>query len=67
LTLPVIDRLEFTPYAKRQLEKLPRDLQKRTAEKLEFFLKSDHPLNYAKPLVNLPPATNALAGWPPKK
>lgn len=47
--------LFFTPHGQNDLEKLPRDLQKRILRKIEFFSSRDNPISFAKPLGNLPP------------
>lgn len=51
-------KVEFTSKGKRDLEKLPLDIQKRTIKKIKFFAVQPNPLIFTKPLVNLPPATH---------
>ncbi len=41
----------FTPTALKDLRKLPRSVQKRIKEKLEFYLSRVEPLNYAVKLI----------------
>lgn len=41
----------FKPTAVKDLKKLPKTLQKRIKEKLEFYLKQTEPLDYAVLLV----------------
>lgn len=41
----------FKPTALKDLKKLPKTLQKRIKEKLEFYLTKAEPLDYAVPLV----------------
>lgn len=51
-------KVKFTPKGANDLEKLPSQLQKRIIKKLEFFAKQSNPLEFSKPLVNLPPSTH---------
>ena len=53
----MIKRIEFTSCGEREFKKLPVPLQKRIVEKIELYIQSGNPLSFAKPLVNLPPAT----------
>jgi len=39
---------DFTQKAKREIKKLSKEDQKRIFEKLEFYLKSPNPLDFAK-------------------
>lgn len=48
----------FTPRGKRELESLPRDIQRRIHKKLLENAGLPNPLIRAKPLINLPPATH---------
>ncbi len=48
----------FSPRGKKDLERLPKDLQKRILKKLTFFASQENPVSFAKPLVNLPPLTH---------
>jgi len=48
----------FTPHGKKDIEKLPKDIQKRIIKKLTFFSSQINPLSFSKPLVDLPPATH---------
>lgn len=50
-------KIQFTPKGAKDLEKLPKDLQKRIIKKLMFFATQEDPLKFSKQLVNLPPAT----------
>lgn len=50
--------VKFTPKGVKDLEKLPRDIQRRVIKKLQFFVTQKDPLLFSKPLVNLPPATH---------
>ena len=50
--------VKFTPRGLKDLEKLPKDIQKRIIKKLEFFRSQVDPLIFSKPLVNLSPATH---------
>jgi mRNA interferase RelE/StbE len=45
-------RVEFTPTALKDLQKLPRSVQKRIIKKIEFFLSSGRPLAFAHGLIN---------------
>jgi len=49
--------VKFTPRGKKDLEKLPKDIQKRVINKIKFLSSVANPLTFSKPLVNLPPAT----------
>ena len=50
--------LAFTPRGERELLALPRDIQRRIHRKLHWLAAQEQPLHFAKPLVNLPPATH---------
>lgn len=50
--------INFTEHAKKDLDKLPIDIQKRIIKKLQFFSSQTNPIAFSKPLVNLPPATH---------
>lgn len=54
----MIKQIEFTSSGEREFKKLSTQLQKRAIEKIELYIKSGNPLSFAKPLVNLPPATH---------
>ena len=51
-------RIDFTPAGERDLERLDRHLQQRILQKIGLYLSSGKPLSFAKPLINLPPATH---------
>lgn len=53
-----MSKVSFTPRAKKDLEKLPPDIQKRIITKLQYFISQPNPLIFSKPLVNLPPSTH---------
>ena len=53
-----MERIVFTPAGERDFTRLPRQLQRRIMAKLALYLSTEHPLAFAKPLVNLPPATH---------
>ncbi len=48
----------FTPRGERDLKKLNPHIQRRIKDKLLDYAKRDNPLTFAKPLVNLPPASH---------
>lgn len=50
--------VKFAPSGKRDLENLSKDIQLRIVKKIKFFTSQEQPLNFAKPLVNLPPSTH---------
>jgi len=50
--------VQFSLSAQKDLQKLPKDIQKRIIKKLQFFASQQEPLIFSKPLVNLPPATH---------
>jgi mRNA interferase RelE/StbE len=50
--------IQFTPRGKKDFEKLPRDIQKRIADKIHFFVSQKDPLTFSKSLIDLPPATH---------
>ena len=54
----MISAVEFTPRAERQFRKLPIQLERRILEKIELFIATGRPMTFARPLVNLPPATH---------
>ena len=50
--------IDCTPRGERDLSALPRDIQRRIHRKLHWLAAQEQPLSFAKPLVNLPPATH---------
>lgn len=50
--------VKFTPAGAQDLEKLPKDIQKRVLKKIDFFASQPDPLVFASPLVKLPPTTH---------
>ena len=48
----------FTRKGLKDLERLPAHIQMRIKKKLIDYAASENPLTFAKPLINLPPATN---------
>jgi mRNA-degrading endonuclease RelE of RelBE toxin-antitoxin system len=48
----------FTPRGERDLKRLPREIQRRIKTKLLDYAACNNPLVFAKPLVNLPPASH---------
>ncbi|MDO8748527.1 MAG: type II toxin-antitoxin system RelE/ParE family toxin [Candidatus Omnitrophota bacterium] len=54
----MIESLEFTPAGERDFKRLSHQLQNRIIEKIGLYISSRNPLHFAKPLVNLPPATH---------
>ncbi|HVF69325.1 MAG TPA: type II toxin-antitoxin system RelE/ParE family toxin [Xanthomonadales bacterium] len=50
--------VKFTKSATKDLNKLPKDIQKRIIKKLKFFAVQKDPLVFAKPLADLPPMTH---------
>ena len=51
-------QIKFTPRGERDFRKLPRFIQKFIKNKLLFYATQDNPLNFARPLTNLPPSTH---------
>ena len=51
-------QIVFTPRGERDLLAMPGDAQRRIHRKLQWLVAQDKPLRFAKPLVNLPPATH---------
>ena len=49
--------VEFKPSALKDLKKLPINIQKRIAKKLDYILNQNEPLDYAVPLIG-----NSIAG-----
>ena len=43
---------EFTKQAFRDIKKLPKDIQKRIVEKLNFYCSQKNPLSFADHLIN---------------
>lgn len=43
---------EFKPQAVKDLQKLPKEMQQRIINKLDFFVSSNNPLNFADHLIN---------------
>ena len=54
----VLHHIAFTPRGERELAALPRSIQHRVHHKLQWLAAQDHPLAFAKSLVNLPPSTH---------
>ena len=54
----MIENFQFTPAGERDFKSLSRQLQDRIIEKIGLCIFSRNPLHFAKPLVNLPPATH---------
>ena len=48
----------FSPRAEKDLESLPKQIQKRIDKKLKENAKLENPLVRSEPLVNLPPSTH---------
>ena len=48
----------LSPRAEKDLKKLPPWIQKWITDKLLDYSHADSPLNFAKPLINLPPSTH---------
>jgi len=51
-------QIRFTPRGEREFRKLSKFVQKFIKNKLHFYASQDDPLKFARPLVNLPPATH---------
>ena len=51
-------RIAFSPAGERDFRKLPLDIHRRIIEKITLHLSAERPLAFAKPLINLPPATH---------
>ena len=51
-------QIKFTPHGQKDLIALPKDIQNRIVEKLEFYSAQPVPLTFAKPLYRLPPSTH---------
>lgn len=45
-------KYEFTSHALKRLEKLPRNVQKRTIAKLDYYCKQENPLKFAEYLMD---------------
>ena len=54
----MVNKIEFTHSGERDFNKLSSQLQKRIEEKIKLYLSTNNPLSFAKPLINLPPATH---------
>ena len=50
--------IQFSPRGEKELIDLPKDIQSRVQKKLRWFAAQAHPIAFAKPLLNLPPATH---------
>ena len=48
----------FSPRAEKDLNKLPPYIRQRIVGKLNDYTACENPLSFAKPLINLPPATH---------
>jgi mRNA-degrading endonuclease RelE of RelBE toxin-antitoxin system len=46
--------LSWTAQAKKDLRALPKEIQKRIAKKILWYLAQPHPFYFAKPLVDMP-------------
>lgn len=51
-------KIVFTAKGAKDLEKLPKDLQKRIIKKLKFFTSQEDPFAFSKPLTNQPRVTH---------
>lgn len=51
-------RIQFTPKGEREFKKLSQQIQKRIKNKLEWYANQKNPIHWAKPLIDLPPATH---------
>ena len=51
-------KLVFTPHGKKDIEKLPKEIQSRILKKLTFFSAQVDPLVFSTPLIKLPPTTH---------
>ncbi len=54
---------ELTDQAKRELEKLDPEIQRRVRKKLAQFFAAEDPMVFAKSLTNVPPATHRFRVW----
>ena len=54
---------ELTDQAKRELEKIDPEIQRRVRKKLAHFFSAKNPMVFAKPLTDLPPATHRFRVW----
>ena len=50
--------INFTEHAKKDLDKLSSNIQKRIIKKLQFFSPQANPIMFSKSLINLSPATH---------
>lgn len=50
--------VNFTPKGEQDLEKLSKEARSRVIKKLAFYSDQPDPLQFSKPLINLPPATH---------
>ena len=51
-------RFVLTSKAQRSLKKIPLNIAVKIRRKIRHFLSVDNPMVFAKPLINLPPATH---------
>lgn len=47
----------LTNQARRDLKRIPAKLEFKIREKIKHYLSTPNPMAFAKPLINLPPAT----------
>ena len=52
--------VQFSSQAYKDIRKLPKPLQKRIMQKLQFYISQPDIFQFSKPLVNLPPATHRV-------
>lgn len=50
--------VQFTQQGSKSLRKLPKKIQQRIIRKIQYFASQGNPAAFAKPLINLPPATH---------
>ena len=50
--------VQFTPAGQKDLKKLSKEIRRRMLKKIDFFASQSNPTLFARPLVNLPPATH---------
>lgn len=56
--------VKFTLKGKKDLEKLPKEIQLRIIRKIKFFASQNDPLIFSQPLTNLPPTTHRFRVGP---
>ena len=51
-------KVEFSEHGLSDLKKMPKDIQKRIINKIQFYSTQDDLTTFSKPLIKIPPSTH---------